>query len=1581
MNSLNYKNEVKKFINNETRKLLNKVNINLEDNLIEMGISSIQIMKISSSLRKFGINITFAKLISNPTIEKWNALIDNSKIKETKKFEKSIKKEVSEDSFELTDVQQAYWVGREDDQPLGGVSCHAYLEFDGEDINPNKLEKSWNTIQNYHPMLRAKFLGNGRQIIMNKPYSENIDVYNLTSYSEKDIEIELNKIREKISHRKLDVKNGQVAGLGISILPNNKSRVHIDIDLLVADVMSMSILIEDLAKAYNGEAFIDKENITFKDYIFSKNESIKSSEDKAFWSEKIKTFEEEIRLPFTKKPELIHNPKFKRRSRVIEKDIWEKIKDKAAFYKQTPSMVLLTCFLLVLERWCKQDQILINIPLFNRNYDENYTKNMVADFTNLLLLEFNRKDSNTFLQSIETIKKTFIENVNHSGYSGVLVQRDMFKLKGESYLAAPVVFACNIDTPLETKDSQKAFGKLNYMISQTPQVWLDFQSYINDEGLILAWDCVEEIFPKNLMNDMFNSLIDLIYLLEKENNWDIDIDVLTKNQIDQRKEEVESILPLEYPNKLIYSEFLKMVIEQPNQIALIDGIENNTLTYLQLYNKALKIATGIVNNGVEKGDCIGIILKRGASQIEGIMGILFAGATYIPIGHNQPKSRREKIYEQVGIKMILTDKEVEEENDLNNDRVNITYIDNDVKGELLTKPIDIQPNSSAYIIMTSGSTGMPKGVEITHRSAINTIDDINNKYKISGNDTILCVSAIDFDLSVYDIFGLLSVGGKLVLLNDTNFKNPQIWLYLIDKYNVTIWDSVPILFDMLVTMAESYNKKLPIKVVMLSGDWIGLNLSERFYEISNNSVVVAMGGGTEASIWSNFLNVPRKIPKEWVSIPYGKPLKNQVYKVVDEKGRICPNWVSGELCIGGVGISVGYKGDEKLTKRKFVNDGNLTWYKTGDLGRIWDDGTIEFLGRIDNQVKIKGYRIEIGEIESLLLEIDGINNCKVITNSKRNALYAFIIDNKEIIIDENKIKNILTSKLPSYMVPDNIVFIDEFPLNKNHKVDTKALTDLVNKQKASKKQSKQLSYLEVKLLNVFKEVFKNENYNVSSNFFEMGGDSLIAVKLLTLVNKKLGYELKISDIFNNVTVEKLVKLISKNDENNVTTNIEKQDVEKAKDKSYHRLTDIQHAYWVSRKGYFNSNKQPSNCYFEIQSENLDTKKLSEVINTLIKEHKMLRAYITEDGTKQMILDKAYYDIEKNDISNLGFKNKEEYLKDKRKSLLSDIKDVSKWPSFTIEITRISTEKSIIHICFDNIFLDALSVGFILNRISELYVDKRSVNKLKRNISTFDSLEKNENDKNYWKDKLKYIYSSPNISKIYNDKNSFEFKRLYHLFNIDDYKKLKRISSYYNLTISNIILSAFSEVLHIWSNSDEYTINITTIENTLEKYSFMGDVGDYTSTFLNSISYEKELSFYDRTKQIQESMLENMEHLSYSGVDVIRDLNKKYKNMSMPVVYTSTIGVINNIDTKGIGEVVYSITQTPNVYLDCQVSFIEGSLMLNWDYLSSAFDKEDIESKFKIFINLINLIIDGKMKDKKDTYELLKVDEAFEEGAI
>lgn len=981
--------------------------ISENENLIEKGLSSIQVMQLSGKLKKIGIKVSFAQLMENPSLFKWFELIEKSKITIHKEIE-HLENKSGNKQFALTDVQYSYFIGREDDQILGGVGCHAYLEIDGKNVKEARLQETWNQLQYRHPMLRAKFTQDGYQEILDKPYSEEIEIFDLSELDEEIVHSKLIEIREQISHRKLNVKEGQVAGLSLAKLADEKTRIFFDVDLLVSDVMSMSIMLKELAELYSGIELGSFDAYTFKDYIQNGTSNPKNESDKEFWEQKINSFEIETpNLPLKKQPEQVKETKFTRRKKVIEKEKWEMIKEIALSYKSTPSMVLLTAYALILERWCNQEKFFINIPLFNRDLENEYLKDMVADFTNILLVEHETTNDASFLDTLKRINKTFLENVAHSTYSGVQVQRDISKKQGASINIAPVVFACNIDYPLETKVSRETLGKISYMVSQTPGVWLDFQSYISNGKLILCWDSVDELFPIGLLDDMMDSLYEILESLIEKNNWEKRIDVLPQNQKIVRKQDVEAILPLQYPDETLYDGFIRNVQLSPERVAIIDSETKEQITYHKLYEISLKVADYLNNNGVEKGDYIGITLPRGSRQLYAIFGILFAGATYVPIGISQPNDRRTKIYAQIGIKHIISDEKTVKDCILNQDEVEI--IDLDVAMTNISKlenPVEISPYDSAYIIMTSGTTGVPKGVEIMHTSAVNTCIDINEKYKVNAEDTILMVSAIDFDLSVYDVFGILSAGGTLITLNEEDYKEPDLWIELIDKYKVTLWNSVPILFDMLVTMVEGGDYELPLRIVMLSGDWIGINLVQRFYKLNTDALIVGMGGATEASIWSNYLNVPREIPKDWISIPYGIPLKNQVYRVVDEFGRICPNYVKGELLIGGVGVAKGYHGDRELTDKKYFIDDGIRWYRTGDNGRTWNDGTIEFMGRKDTQVKVKGYRIELGEIEEAMRGFPDVDNVVVdyIGNDHAGKKLVSFVKMKEISSSDTPIK-------------------------------------------------------------------------------------------------------------------------------------------------------------------------------------------------------------------------------------------------------------------------------------------------------------------------------------------------------------------------------------------------------------------------------------------------------------------------------------------------------------------------------------------------------------------------------------------------
>ncbi len=993
------------------RKALKADHIEQDAKLTELGMNSIMVMKFASFLRRKGIKLNFGELINSPTLGEWKCLAEAKASGEENEEEeiRDVTGKAAENSgrdadvktagkpeevlFDLTDVQYAYWAGRQDDQELGGVGCHAYFEFDGTGDDESRLRSAWFAVQDAHPMLHAVFTEDGKQRInASNTYLEPV-FHDFRNMNASEAQENLLKIRRKLSHEKLRVEIGENAHLEAAFMKDGKRRIFLDVDLLVADVASVHLLIMDLTRAYSGETLHRYDPDCFKRYLDKRSlDRATEGEDEKYWKDKLTGFPEEpISLPLRVKPEEVKKNHFVRISKSFKEEVWSTLKNRAAGYGLSPAMLLLTAYAKVLSRYSGQEKFLINIPLFNRFDDDPETEGMVADFTNLLLLNTENAANMTFLQYAEKIRSNFSSDVSHSSYSGVKVERELSKYSGNIRNMAPVVFACNIDFPFETEKSRDVLGKLTYMISQTPQVWLDFQSFTDMGKLILCWDYVEELFDKEVIEDMFGSLTEEIEKLYNSENWDEVIDVLPGKQ-KIRHEKEENILPLKVENISLLSGFVRNAANSPDAQALISGDDSKITTYGELAGIAGSIAAYLRKYGIEKGDYIAVTLPRGYRQIYAILGILYAGAVYVPVSVNQPADRRLKIYEQIGINCVISDSETAGSTDLACENV----IDLDEAMACNTKiPAVINPDDSAYVIMTSGSTGIPKGVEIVHKAAMNTIKDLCERYNFKAEDRMLMVSAIDFDLSVFDIFGMLYAGGAVVIPEEDIFKNPDVWLQLMDKYGINRWNSVPILFDMLITYAEGKKKKVMLDTVFMSGDWIPITLPGRFYDISGeNSLVISMGGATEASIWSNYQEVPRVIPDHWPSIPYGRPLKNQLYRVMDDYGSLCPDYVPGELCIGGAGVAKCYRGDTDLTDKKYYTDKNgIRWYRTGDNGRTWSDGTIEFLGRRDNQVKVKGHRIELGEIENAIKQYPGVRGAAVLAadySGKGKRIAAFI---------------------------------------------------------------------------------------------------------------------------------------------------------------------------------------------------------------------------------------------------------------------------------------------------------------------------------------------------------------------------------------------------------------------------------------------------------------------------------------------------------------------------------------------------------------------------------------------------------------
>ncbi|MEJ2051763.1 MAG: amino acid adenylation domain-containing protein, partial [Calditrichota bacterium] len=447
---------------------------------------------------------------------------------------------------------------------------------------------------------------------------------------------------------------------------------------------------------------------------------------------------------------------------------------------------------------------------------------------------------------------------------------------------------------------------------------------------------------------------------------------------------------------------------------------------------------------------VAVVMDKGWEQVPAVLGILASGAAYLPIDGRLPKERMHYLLECSEVKFILTQSSLAKSL-VWPENMKILSIDDEDFSDFEDTPLSIIQNNSdlAYVIFTSGSTGQPKGVIIDHRGAVNTVLDVNSRFSVGSKDRVLALSSLSFDLSVYDIFGTLAAGGTIIMPDADETRDPAVWARLIIENNVTIWNSVPALMKLLVEYVSAHDEISisTLRVVLMSGDWIPVTLPDQIRSCFGDIEVISMGGATEASIWSIIYPIG-KVDPQWRSIPYGRPMVNQQFYVLNDALAVCPVWVPGQLYIGGIGLARGYWKDSEKTNASFIihpQTGDRL-YRTGELGRFLSDGNIEFLGREDFQVKIQGFRVELEEIEAALIQHGSIGYAVVSAVGEQHGdkrLVAYIVPKPGLKIKDQQVREYLQEKLPLYMVPSAFIMLEKMPLTSNGKVNRKELPDPV----------------------------------------------------------------------------------------------------------------------------------------------------------------------------------------------------------------------------------------------------------------------------------------------------------------------------------------------------------------------------------------------------------------------------------------------------------------------------------------------------------------------------------------------------------
>jgi len=900
-----------------------------------------------------------------------------------------------DEPFPLTDIQQAYWLGRNEVFELGNVATHAYFELESNELDIDRLSQAWQQLIERHAMLRAIVRTDGQQQVLAQVPTYTIAQLDLSEQAAPLLETHLANIRSEMSHQILAADRWPLFDIRATKIAAQRWRLHVSLDSLLLDGSSLFLLFDEWYKLYRQPHLaLPRLELSFRDYVltYQKFETTHLYQQaERYWFDRLDQLPPAPELPLARNPQTLTQPHFERRAGQLDAELWQSLKQRAGQAGLTPSALLMAAFAEILTTWSKNPHFVLNLTLFNRLPFHPQVNEILGDFTPLLLLTVdNRHPGESFVARAQRLQQQLWQDLDHRAVNGVRVLRELARRRGAGMTGAlmPVVFTSLLTQTQAISDFQP-LGEIVYSITQTPQVWLDHQVREQAGALVFNWDAVDALFPPGLLDEMFTAYCALIERLARQTSiWtEQPLALAPAAQLAQRALVNATAAPLS--EALLHTLFLQQVPIQANKPAVITP--ERQLTYAELYEQANGVGHWLRQHGARPNTLVAVVMEKSWAQIVAVLGIHLAGAAYLPIDPSLPTERQHYLLKQGEVRLALT------QSGLIDTLVWPAAIEwLAVDGQPATNklpPLEtIQKGDDlAYVIYTSGSTGLPKGVAIDHRGAVNTILDINRRFGVTAADRVLALSALNFDLSVYDIFGPLAAGGAIVLPSAALRTDPSHWQTLMMRHRVTIWNSVPALMQILMeggSWGEQENREngssappnppTALRLVMLSGDWIPITLPGQIQRHWPDVRLYSLGGATEASIWSIFYPITALDPS-WTSIPYGKPLTNQTFHVFDDQLNPRPVWTPGHLYIGGVGLAQGYWRDAEKTQASFIFHPHTgeRLYKTGDLGRYLPDGNLEFLGRADFQVKIRGHRIELGEIEAALLQHPGIKEAVV----------------------------------------------------------------------------------------------------------------------------------------------------------------------------------------------------------------------------------------------------------------------------------------------------------------------------------------------------------------------------------------------------------------------------------------------------------------------------------------------------------------------------------------------------------------------------------------------------------------------------
>jgi amino acid adenylation domain-containing protein len=1289
-------NETQKRLVDIWEQVLNRTGISIRDDFFELGGHSLRAMQVISGIHsEFGVKVQFIDIFNNSTIEELAELIGTK----THGDVPCIPIVPRQRYYKTSNSQKRLWIlGQSKESNFAYNLVNAY-RLEGN-LDGDVLEKCIRALIDRHESLRTSFV-----VVDGEPMQA------IASPAETGFLLQRRNIADDAEiDRLLNLEALTPFDLGTApllraVLVQRSPGIHFlvfSIHHIVSDHWSFEILLRELRQLYrdyHGEHsnMLPPLRIQYKDFAAWQDNLLADGNllsQKNFWLKHLGGELPVLSLPLDFSRPAIKTYRGATIKATFDPKLTEYFKSMPKYHRVSMFTGLLAGVNLLLGRYNASNDIIVGSPAADRPLRE--LEDQVGFYVNVVPLRTIFSTTDTFAGLLANTKQTVIESFDNKLYPFDQLIDDLHANTDLSHSPVFDVLVSYSEMDGVLKNDLLGNGSTGtFLETGSPVARYDLTFFFQSIGetVVLEINYNSDLFKRETVAKM---LMHYTSLMSSVMRSPVDCQLKDLDWISaQEKKLVLSKgkgRTMQYPAEAtLQSLFEDRVAKDPEAVALRYG--DKSLTYKKLNYDGNQLASYLkIEYNLRSDDAVGILTSRSELMIVAMLAVLKAGAAYLPIDETLPPARVRQLVSDSGVKLLVTDQTDEIEFEPTVPVVSLKDI-----GEKLTAlsgknfPSQSTSHNLAYIIYTSGSTGIPKGVMIEHLSIVNFLCYVQSELQIDPSDHILAITSFSFDISVLEIFLPLISGASIELMDRGAIVDVSVLKNEIVQKDPTVIQATPGMWQALIDAGWSGGDDV---LIITGGEalsqTLGANLLQRCRHVRN------MYGPTETTIWSTALLLS---VNEKVSI--GKPIANTVVYIVDENNRVMPDGIAGEICIGGDGVARGYRNKEKLTNEKFIVDpynSSKRIYKTGDIGRFTEDGNIEFMGRRDEQIKLRGHRIELGEIRSQLLSFNDISNAVVMMEGTPTDRFLVAYVTAKAETTSAQIKMHLRSKLPEYMIPSYVVLVDSIPLNINGKVDKSALPDLRSLIAHDRDViSHPRNDMERKLVAIWEEVLGHKGVDIMDDFFEIGGHSLKAVQVMSRIHRELNIKIELREIFSNRTISTLSEALT-------NLEIEKyEEIALAPIQPHYELSYAQKQLWIQ------SRFAEGNIAFNLPGTYqiagpLDIDQFTKAFQLLIDRHESLRtSFVMIDGEVRQMISGApgakfpFEDINLELSDDPENSAREIAVKDGLQPF-----DLRKGPLLRSKLLRLPGDRHLFVFTMHHIISDGWSAELLLRELSAVY---------------------------------------------------------------------------------------------------------------------------------------------------------------------------------------------------------------------------------------------------------------------------------------